>query len=197
MHLDEAWLNEYFDGRLQGAAVRKARLHLQTCHECRTRLARLERVEAALRGLPELTLSHDLSPSVLARLGSRSETRVLNWVAVFETLGAAGVAAYLWPRLADWIGPVLTGSSLMAVTLWAQSAWASIESVLSRLGADITSLAAAFDEWSRVPSQLAGLSMPLAIGLGVAALALGVLGNSFLLRPSLARPIRTYGRTSE
>jgi hypothetical protein len=71
---------------------------------------------------------------------------------------------------------------------------ASAESLNVRLA----SVAYAFELWARQPTQVTGLTMPWIIGLGAAALALGILGNGLLLRAHPASPFRTaYPRSLE
>ncbi len=191
MHLDDTRLNEYLDGRLEVAAGQRVRQHLRVCATCRGRLAEIRRLTLALRELPEAALSRDLSAPVLARLRPSAARRLLNWLTLLEALGTTGLVTFFWPRVAEFLAPVASGPTLAALTLWVESGRAWLDGLLSQLSLTVADLAAAIDAWSRSPSPGTGLTMPFVAALGVAALALGVLGNGVLLRALPARPSTT------
>jgi anti-sigma factor RsiW len=199
VHLDEARLNEYLDGRLDGAAGQQVRRHLRACGTCRDRLAEIRHLALALQRLPEAALSRDLSGPVLARLQASPARRWLSWLTVLEALGATGLATFFWPRVAEVLSPVVSGPSLAAMSLWLQSGRAWLDGLASQLNFTVADLGSAVDTWARVPTLSTGLAMPLVAALGLAALALGILGNGVLLRalPAHRSADRSFIRSSE
>jgi anti-sigma factor RsiW len=182
VHLDEARLNEYLDGRIEGPAAQAIRQHLRSCGTCRNRLAEIRHLTRALQSLPEAALSRDLSGPVLAHLQAGPARRWLSWLTLLEALGATGLATFFWPRVAEVLTPVFSGPSLAAITGWLQSGRAWLAGFQSQLDFAVADLASVVDSWARVPTPGTGLAMPLVAALGLAALALGILGNGVLLR---------------
>jgi len=70
MHLTEEQIHSYLDGLLEEPARRVAEAHLLACAECRRRADELQTLFAALDTLPDLPLSRDLTPVILAKLPS-------------------------------------------------------------------------------------------------------------------------------
>ena len=70
-HFSEDTLNEYLDGALEGGLRRQVEAHLTGCGACQARLTALDRVGAALAGLPEQPPVHDLAPAIMKRLVRR------------------------------------------------------------------------------------------------------------------------------
>ncbi len=66
-HPNAATLGAYHDGELGGAALTDAEAHLAACPRCRQELREIDRLDAALGGLPALEPSPDVYDRVLAR----------------------------------------------------------------------------------------------------------------------------------
>ena len=126
MHLDEATLNEYLDRRLTAASDRRARHHLGACAECRARLSQLKALNESLETLPEIPLARDLVRPVMARLASRPAPRLLSWLTAVEAVGGTALAAYIWPRLAEWAAPFTQQLGPAAFTLWSEKSYAGL-----------------------------------------------------------------------
>jgi len=67
-HPNAATLGAYHDGELGGAALTDAEAHLAACPRCRQELREIDRLDAALGGLPALEPSPDVYDRVLARV---------------------------------------------------------------------------------------------------------------------------------
>jgi hypothetical protein len=92
-HLTETQLNEYLDQLLEGPSRQDVEAHLEACNQCQGRLAELEKVFSTLENLPDEPLTHDLLPSVMARLPKVMEPSLL------------------------WREPVFIAQSLLAIIL--------------------------------------------------------------------------------
>ena len=66
--LTETQLNEYLDQMLDENSRQQVQAHLDTCKQCSAELTELEMLFSALDELPEVPLTRDLTPGVLARL---------------------------------------------------------------------------------------------------------------------------------
>jgi len=187
MHLDDSILNEYVDGRLSAAADRQARKHLGTCPVCRARLVRLETLTESLEALPEVPLTRDLVRPVLARLAPRPGPRWLGWMTALEAVGGTALAAYVWPRLAEWMAPFAQQLAPAASVLWSETLTKAWDSGWSQLVVDVRSLEYAADLWLRSLSAGSVWTWPFILSLGVAALVVGALGNGVLLRLPVRR----------
>jgi hypothetical protein len=67
-HLDEFQLNEYLDGDLDPNEFAIFKNHLSDCLSCASRVEQLRGVIDELEDLPEISLSRDLSQSIVAAL---------------------------------------------------------------------------------------------------------------------------------
>lgn len=100
-HIDNTLLNEYLDEQLETAVLERVEAHLAACASCRERLAGEKQLFAELAELPEIPLTVDLSPSVMARISAEIRPRPLpRWTVPIITLQMAAAAAlfiWLWP----------------------------------------------------------------------------------------------------
>ena len=71
-HLSEIQLNEYLDQMLDEQSRQNVETHLAKCEACRAALDELQNLFATLDKLPDIPLTRDLTPGVLARLPQKS-----------------------------------------------------------------------------------------------------------------------------
>jgi putative zinc finger protein len=95
-HLSDSQLNEYLDHSIGSSARRATEVHLEACPGCRARLAEVQRVFAALAGLPEAPLPRDLSQSILMRLPQKSP-RI--WTRALAAQLGSALGLLLWLSL--------------------------------------------------------------------------------------------------
>jgi hypothetical protein len=67
-HLSETQFNEYLDQMLDDTSRQQVQAHLDVCKQCRAELAELEMLFSTLSELPDMPLTRNLMPGVLARL---------------------------------------------------------------------------------------------------------------------------------
>jgi hypothetical protein len=92
-HLSDLQLNEYLDGSLVAETRRAVSAHLESCAGCRARLDELQFVFNYLSGLPEVQISHDLTPGILSQLPQKQS---LGWTPVFAAQVGAALGMVLW-----------------------------------------------------------------------------------------------------
>ena len=107
-HLTENQLNEYLDQMLDDSVRQYAENHLAICDQCRSRLEELAMLFSTLADLPDLPLTRDLTPNVLAHLPKEQKIPTL------------------------WKNPVLVVQLMLSIILFAASM-----PLLSRLGQQI------------------------------------------------------------
>jgi hypothetical protein len=95
MHLDEEQVQRLLHGELGGVAEASARAHLESCSECRSRLAQAEQDERwVLERLRQL--DHSPPPMSAKAIASRSPRRTREWgrlaAGILFALAVAGVA---------------------------------------------------------------------------------------------------------
>ena len=76
-HLIETQLNEYLDQILDESSRQHLDAHLAMCDRCRSKLNELEMLFSTLADLPDIPLSRDLVPGVLASLPKVTQTPTL------------------------------------------------------------------------------------------------------------------------
>jgi anti-sigma factor RsiW len=102
-HLTDDQLNEILDApalsEVEGSPVPRppssVARHLDTCADCRARLADLRAVFTALESLPEVNPPRDLTQAILARLPQRQTSPAWKWLFAAQALGALAIAASL------------------------------------------------------------------------------------------------------
>src|SRR4051812_34764183 len=88
-HLSEQELSDYLDGRVEFAARRRARGHLDTCARCAAELDALGRTVELLRQLPELTPPRDFRIGPRRRRTPSVAERLYPWTRVLSVVAAA------------------------------------------------------------------------------------------------------------
>ncbi|MEW5829093.1 MAG: zf-HC2 domain-containing protein, partial [Chloroflexota bacterium] len=102
-HLNEDQLNQYLDDLLDEDSLRQAENHLAQCVGCRARLDEIQFVFASLESLPEVRLTRDLTPAILAKLPQRPAIRLWSpWLAA-QWGSLAGVLFWLGMQAAQFI----------------------------------------------------------------------------------------------
>ena len=178
-HLTDEHLNEYLDS---GAAVSSAAHHLDSCPACRARLEELRAVFTALESLPDLQLSRDLAPSILARLPASwgglafRPAAAQKWIITAQALGALAIAAWLSSSL-----------ELPAAILAYQPP--TLDSILASFFALLSSFDVQLSTFN-LPTAVIDLQSSTVLMLAAAAILLGVVGNGILLRAS-PRKVKT------
>jgi hypothetical protein len=76
-HLTETQLNEYLDQMLDESSRQQLDAHLAMCDQCRAKLNELEMLFSTLADLPDIPLTRDLAPGVLASLPKVTQTPTL------------------------------------------------------------------------------------------------------------------------
>jgi hypothetical protein len=92
-HLSDSQLNEYLDHALPVEAHSIVDAHLVSCDSCRARLDELVLVFNHLADLPEVRISHDLTPGILSRL-PLIRNRV--WAPFFAAQVGAALGIIFW-----------------------------------------------------------------------------------------------------
>jgi len=172
-HLDELTIYEYLDGELDAAASQSASSHLATCPICQTQLARLQGLFTTLDSLPELPLTIDLAPRVMAALRPQAKPFLpgwWRWLLIGEGVAAAVLALLLWPNLMNLLGDWSFTLPTVEITNQLLSLWVELQQNLTFTWPTATPLiiAVPFIVWVGI------------LGLGV---LVGLVGNSLLLRP--------------
>jgi predicted anti-sigma-YlaC factor YlaD len=196
-HLNANLLHEYLDRALSNDDLRQVSEHLQACEICAARLEELQSLFADLAALPELDLSRDLTPGVLAALGTpdassyRDQSKPAAWpgrIFVIQAIIAVGLAILAGPFIYQNLG-VFTLQSLPFLSIDIKSIgidWSALTDTLAAWPAAI--LAGWRGLITSYHSLLPGLSpsVPfLALPASLAVLAfLWLLSNSLLLRQS-------------
>lgn len=94
-HPEEARLNDYADGLLEGASVAEVAQHLERCKACDARVERIRALTAELAALPrEITPERDLRPPTPARRPAPPRRSARPWLraAAVVALIVAGAA---------------------------------------------------------------------------------------------------------
>jgi len=184
-HLSEEDLHALLDGELAPAAAVRARAHLETCPTCPARLKEFESVFAALKGLSELPVQHDLARGVLGQL-TPLPNNGWRWIWV---LGAQAVAAGVLavalgqPAAAEWLALAsvrlqLPSTWWLEFLAWPRAGWESLLSVAQTVlqyGPSLISQA------RPLPWPTEGLAAGPTVLAGLVVLWLA--GNSLLLLP--------------
>lgn len=174
-HLDELTLYEYLDGELDAATSQSISSHLATCPVCQAQLVRLQGLFATLDSLPELPLTVDLAPRVMAALRPQAKPFLpgwWRWVLLGEGLAAAVLALSLWPILVNLLGDWSYTLPTAELTSQLLSLWAELQQALTFTWPTVTPLI---------------IAVPLIVWVGILGLGVlvGLVGNSLLLRPLL------------
>jgi len=99
-HLPEETLHEYLDNALSPQARAAADAHLQDCAACQVELETLRSLFAEIESLPEAPLERDLSPVIVAALGSRTAVPRVVWGAlVAQALALVVLLGLAWPLI--------------------------------------------------------------------------------------------------
>lgn len=172
-HLDELTIYEYLDGELDAAASQSVSSHLAICPDCQAQLARLQGLFATLDSLPELPLTVDLTPRVLAALRPQAKPFLpgwWRWVLIGEGVAAALLALLLWPVLTNLLGDWSFTLPTTQITNQLLSLWAELQQALTFTWPTGTPLI---------------IAVPLIVWVGILGLGVlvGLVGNSLLLRP--------------
>lgn len=181
-HLTESQLNEYLDGLLEAPARAGVQSHLSNCAECQARLATLQTVFQTLAALPKETPGRDLTPSVLQALPHRSIGRVWRLAFAIQAGMSLGFLLLLLPVITDHIAGKMVGMvgqfSIPEVKF--PSPINFHVSPPAILLPHPPSLA--------LPISITQANSPVWLILGIAALALCVLGNFSLVFHSRSKP---------
>lgn len=170
-HLTDEQLNEHLDA---GAGESSIARHLDACPACRARLEELRAVFTALESLPDLPLSRDLAPSILARLPAVwsglafRPAAAQKWIITAQALGALAIAAWL-------------SSSLELPTALFAYQPPSLDSILASFFALLSSFDDQLSTFT-LPTAVIDLQSTTVLMLAAAAILLGVVGNGILLR---------------
>ncbi|MEW5940541.1 MAG: hypothetical protein AB1750_12805 [Chloroflexota bacterium] len=149
--------------------------HLDTCPDCRARLEELRAVFTALASLPEVQLSRDLAPSILAQIPASwgwmasRPTRAQKWIFAAQSLAALGIFA--WLATSFILPPEITNYQLPTF----DSLLASILLVLSSFSFEVDPSSFIFQ-----PSSF-DLESSLVVTFIVSAFLLWLVGNRLLL----------------
>ncbi|MFZ5919502.1 MAG: anti-sigma factor family protein [Chloroflexota bacterium] len=172
-HPTEDLLNQYLDGLLAETSRQQVELHLARCAGCRARLDEIQFVFASLESLPEIRLTRDLTPAILAKLPQRPAIRLWSpWLAA-QWGSLAGVLFWLGMQAAQFIPRFdvvlpkpdfrLLASEVMLLASHSKSSIFDLPSL-------------SFTNY-QLPFTTATIVL-----FGVSALLLGVVGNAVLLR---------------
>jgi hypothetical protein len=183
-HLSEEAVYDFVDGALGPAAMAEAGRHLRSCPECARLLRRAESLFARLETADPPRLDRDLAPGVVASLhAARASNMRWRWVVAAEAVAAVVAFAALSFRLGPWVE-----------ALRVQPAFVAARQNGLRLTAEASAWMAPFlDFIPSYPSRLASMRIAIPhlegpvqawVGLAVAALLLGLVGNALLLRSS-------------
>jgi len=67
-HISEELLNTYLDEMLDESSRQKVKAHLDTCDQCSAQVNEMRALFSTLEDLPDMPLTRDLTPGVLAQL---------------------------------------------------------------------------------------------------------------------------------
>jgi hypothetical protein len=93
-HLTEDQFNEYLDNLLDERTRQNVEAHLSQCVDCRNQVEALKQVFADLDNMPEMPLTCDLTPAILAKLPEKEPARV--WTRAFAAQWGVVVGALIW-----------------------------------------------------------------------------------------------------
>ena len=93
-HLTEEQINEYLDGLLDESARQSVEVHLSQCVDCRNQVEALKQVFADLDDVPEIPLTRDLTPAILAKLPQKEPVRI--WTRAFAAQWGVVVGTLIW-----------------------------------------------------------------------------------------------------
>lgn len=105
-HLKEDQLQAYLDKIQDQRTTEKVRTHLDACPSCKEKFSQLVRLNAHLKGIPEIPLQRDLSQLVIEQLKEeQSLSPAITWTLVIEALAAGIAIGLLIPALqaAGWL----------------------------------------------------------------------------------------------
>ena len=92
-HLEDSQLNEYLDGSLAADVRLEVGAHLEACADCLMRLREFQLVFDSLAGLPDVRISHDLTPGILKRLPQKISRL---WTPVFALQSGVVLGILVW-----------------------------------------------------------------------------------------------------
>lgn len=175
-HLTEDQLNEYLDNLLDESAHQHVEAHLSQCADCRNQLETLKQVFADLDSLPEVPLTRDLTPSILARLPKKEPVHIWTRALAAQWGVVVGFVFWLTMQIARLI-------EFLKITLPAILNF-DFHNILVRIfPLQFTLPEVHLPELSlNLPTSNLQLSMLGLILLAVSASLLWVLGNVILLR---------------
>ena len=183
-HLSEEAVYDFVDHRLSPVATAEAERHMQSCPECARLLRRAKLLFARLEAAAPPRLDRDLAPGVVASLqAARASSLRWRWILAAEAVAASAAFAALSFHLERWVDALLSHPAYLALRQHGL-----------RLVAELAAWLAPFLNFiPSYPSRLASIRITLPhldgpvqgwVGLAVAALALGLVGNALLLRAS-------------
>ncbi|MGD0752327.1 MAG: zf-HC2 domain-containing protein [Anaerolineales bacterium] len=185
-HLTENQLNEYLDGLMEASALAACEEHLSDCADCQSQLAVLQSVFQALAALPEANPQRDLAPSVLKNLSERGFG--LGWrLALAMQAGLSlGLLVFLSPVITDRITDHIAG--IMAG--WAGRLATPEVRIPNPIDFHFTTPAIPLfhPPTLALPISITQANSPIWLILGIAALALFVVGNFSLVFHSSSKP---------
>jgi transposase len=181
-HLSQEAVYELLDGTLGPEARSEAELHLRTCPECTHHLRRAQRLFGQLKQAPQPRMARDLSPNVVAAIQARHAARAsLRWTLATEAVAAIIALAFLGPRLGHWLEVLRAGSGYVQMRQHGLELVGQVASWFSPF-LDLGPSFPARLDLIRIPIPDLGGPMEGWVGLAIAAIALGLVGNALLLR---------------
>ena len=181
-HLSEETVYDFVDRTLSPEAIIEAKRHLRACPECARQLQRAELLFSRLEKAESPRLDRDLAPGVLAGLHAAHKSRArLRWVLAAEGVTAIVVLAALSLHLQQWIEALRVDPGYVALRQHGLQFVAEASSWLAPFLDFVPSFPARLAPIRIAVPHLGG-PMEGWVGLAVAALALGLVGNALLLR---------------
>ena len=181
-HLSEGAVYDFVDRSLSPEAMIEAERHLRSCPECARQVRRAELLFARLEKAESPRLVRDLAPGVVAGLHAARKSRArLRWVLAAEAVAAIVVLAALSLQLQHWIEVLRMDPGYVALRQHGLQFVAEASSWLAPFLDFVPSFPARLAPIRIAVPHLGG---PMAgwVGLALAALALGLVGNALLLR---------------
>lgn len=179
MHPREETLHDYVDGLLAPEAAAAVAAHVASCAACRSEVATVEALAAALATVEEVPLGRDLSADVRRRIaaeGAGMADAGRRWLTLIWSLqGVVAVAllVVLWPAIAGWWTATNRVVAADAV------AWQSrLVASLANWEAQLTGFVSA---WQAPPALVEIPPDQLLLFLGL-IVAVWLAGNGVLLR---------------
>jgi hypothetical protein len=190
-HLTETQLNEYLDQMLDENLQQKVQAHLDTCEQCQAELAELEILFATLNELPEVPLTRDLTPGVLAHLPKPFKIPNL-WrqpAFLMQSLLTAILVGTSIPMIQNLLERIPRFESTLTLSDFALPTWTEIIAEFTLLLTwrhefefSMPELVFEFPELPTLPASQFTLEPGIMFGLVAVATIMWGLGNFSLLR---------------